>query len=35
MLEDEAAYPALNLVKAVQESSRTGDWVALDDIKEI
>jgi hypothetical protein len=35
MLEDEEAYAALNLVKAIQESSRTGKWVALDDPKEI
>ena len=29
------AYPALNLVKAIQESSATGKWVELDDPKEI
>ena len=31
MLEDGEAYPALNLVKAIQESSATGKWVELDD----
>ena len=35
MLEDGEAYAALNLVKAIQESSKTGKWVALDDPKEI
>jgi len=35
MLEGAAGYPALNLVKAIQLSSATGDWVALDDPKEI
>lgn len=35
MLEDQEAYAALNLVKAIQESSKTGKWVALDDPKEI
>ena len=35
MLEDGEAYAALNLVKAIQESSATGKWVALDDPKEI
>lgn len=34
-LEGAAGYPALNLVKAIQESSATGKWVALDDPKEI
>ncbi len=35
MLEGAAGYPALNLVKAIQQSSATGKWVALDDPKEI
>ena len=35
MLEDAEAYTALNLVKAIQESSATGKWGALDDPKEI
>lgn len=35
MLENGEAYTALNLVKAIQESSATGKWVALDDPKEI
>ena len=35
MLEDAEAYPALNLVKAIQESSAKGGWVELDDPKEI
>lgn len=35
MLENGEAYAALNLVKAIQESSRINDWVALDDPKEI
>lgn len=35
MLEDAEAYPALNLVKAIQESSARNEWVELDDPKEI
>ena len=35
MLEDAEAYAALNLVKAIQESSATGKWVELDDPEEI
>lgn len=35
LLEGAAAYPALNLVKAIQQSSATGKWVTLDDPKEI
>ena len=35
MLEDAEAYPALNLVKAIQESSARNQWVELDDPKEI
>jgi predicted dehydrogenase len=35
MLEGAAGYPALNLVKAIQQSSATGEWVALNDPKEI
>ena len=35
MLEDAEAYAALNLVKAIQESSASGGWVELDDPKEI
>ncbi len=35
LLEGAAGYPALNLVKAIQQSSATGEWVELDDPKEI
>lgn len=35
MLEDAEAYPALNLVKAIQLSSAENRWVELDDPKEI
>ncbi len=35
LLEGAAGYPALNLVKAIQASSAAGEWVSLDDPKEI
>lgn len=35
MLDGPGGYPALNLVKAIQQSSLTGEWVNLDDPKEI
>lgn len=35
LLEGAAGYPALNLVKAIQQSSATGEWVDLDAPKEI
>ncbi|MGI6238382.1 MAG: Gfo/Idh/MocA family protein [Christensenellales bacterium] len=35
LLDGAAGYPALNLVKAIHLSAQTGDWVALDDPKEL